>query len=129
SEESVESGEAAMAQSAAVPDAAARTTGAEPLLTPVAPLPGPMASAPYAPGMGGDRGGAGGGPGAAEAMPAYPGGGDGLLPPAAYDTAPDFVPAEPAGALAVQESTPQASVTEVTPEVAMLPPDTPAPTP
>ena len=134
SEESVESGEAAMAQSAAIPDARDETTGAEPLLTPIAPLPGPLASAPYAPGMGGDRGGAGGaggGPGAAESVPAYPGGGDALLPPAAYDTAPDFVPAEPAGPLAAQESTPQPSVTEAeeAPEVAMLPPETPTATP
>lgn len=107
----------------------AQPQGAEPLLTPVAPLPDPaLPGASLARGMGGGGdGAASGGPGAGAGgdMP-YPGGEGGLLPPAAYDASPDFVPAEPPGVVSSQEAatpTPQATA------VAILPPAEPTATP
>lgn len=80
--------------------------GAEPLLTPVAPLPNVAMAAPDGRAMGGGGDGMASAGGVGGDMPAYPGaeGDGGLLPPQAYESGPDFVPAEPAGASAAQES-------------------------
>lgn len=112
--------------------------GAEPLLTPVAPLPNGAALAVpggRAMGGGGDGMGAGGAGGAGGDMPAYPGSvaGGGLLPPQAYESGPDFVPAEPAGASAAQPSptptpVPTPEPTPTAEAVALLPVE-PSPAP